>query len=151
MDDEKFAGLGEEFIERAGDDHVHIKEKCCSAQSVQVLRESGELGPAALGQAFGQIQRGNRQALNFGANPLAIVGQANKAKITLQVAPHHGVEPVDVFGAVFRAPFHADDIALARRKIWSGCHGQQQSLIALLAFFDRFLLGLGAFDLAARS
>ena len=32
-----------------------------------------------------------------------------------QVAAHHGIQAVDVFGAVFFAPFHADDMARLRR------------------------------------
>ena len=120
VDDEEFARLGEEIIQAAGDDHVHIKEQRRAAQTMQVGTEGGQLGPAALGDARGQVQRRDGEALHLGADAGAVVGQADEMKVTAEMTAHHGVEAVDILGAVFRAPFHADHMALARRA--GGCH-----------------------------
>ncbi|MPN14877.1 hypothetical protein SDC9_162206 [bioreactor metagenome] len=58
------------------------------------------------------VQVGDGKALHFGANPLCAVGQADKAKISAEMAAHHGIESVDVLRAVFGAPFHAKNVAL---------------------------------------
>jgi hypothetical protein len=78
---------------------------------------------------------------------LAVVGQADKAKISAEMAAHHGVESVDVLRAVFGAPM---------QRMWrSWCrHGIRSMAVCGRArrrsaggFLDRLLLGLGALDL----
>src|SRR3989344_1200529 len=115
VDDQEFTRLGEKIVQAAGDDHVHIQEQGRASKSVQVLAEGDQLGPAPLGDAGWQIECGDGQALHFAADARAVIGQADKAKIPAQVPAHHGIQPVDVFGAVFRAPLHAEDVA-------DGCH-----------------------------
>ena len=108
---------------------------------MQVLCEGGQLGPATFRNAGGQIQGGNGQALNFTADAGVVIREAHHVEVACQVSAHHGVQTVDVLGAVLGAPFHADDVALSRLR------GHDLGLIAL---FDRLLLDLGALDLTAR-
>ena len=81
---------------------------------MQVLFKGGEFLPGAITLAWGQVnvQVGNGQAFHFGANPFGAIGQADKAKISAEMAAHHGIESVDVLRAVFGAPFHAKNMAL---------------------------------------
>ena len=44
------------------------------------------------------------------ARTFGVIGQTNKPERALEVALDHGIEGVDVFRAVFGAPFHADHI-----------------------------------------
>ena len=87
---------------------------------MQVCGEGGQFVPAALGNACGQVQWRDGQALHLGADAHGIIGQADKMEVAAEMAAHHGIEAIDVFGAVFGAPFHADDMALARRGGGSG-------------------------------
>ena len=131
VDDEKLAWLGEEIIQRASDDHVHIQKQGSALQAVQIGAEGGELIPAALGYARGQVQRWNGKALYFAAYARAVISQADEAKIALQVAPHHGVEAVDVVRPVLFAPFHAQDNAL-RAVVGLGLDGFRHGLQGVL-------------------
>src|SRR3989344_563500 len=114
VDDQEFTRLGEKIVQAAGDDHVHIQEQGRASKSVQVLAEGDQLGPAPLGDAGRQIECGDGQALHFAADARAVIGPADKAKVPAQVPAQHGIQPVDVFGAVFRAPLHAEDVADGR-------------------------------------
>lgn len=79
---------------------------------MQVALEGGQLLPGAVTLAGSQmnVQVGNGKALHFERIPCA-VGQADKAKISAEMAAHHGIESVDVLRAVFGAPFHAKNMA----------------------------------------
>src|SRR6218665_869986 len=83
---------------------------CRSALKVSSLFQPRSGMPA--GSASGGMGRGGYgEALHFAADAGAVVGQADKTKLAPRVPPHHRIEPVDIFGAVFRAPFHAQDMA----------------------------------------
>src|SRR5690606_35580118 len=92
-----------------------------------------QLVPATLGDAGRQVQRRYRQAAHSGADAGGIVREADEVEVARQVPAQHGVEPVDVFGAVFRAPLHADDVARRSRS-----RGHQSPW----RFFTDFCLGL---------
>ena len=109
MDDEEFARVLKKRGDVTGDDDVDIQKQRRALQIVQGRGKGGEFGPAAFGQACRQIQWWNRQRLYLCAQAAGIVGQADKAKIAAQVAAHHGVEAIDIFGAVFCSPLHAED------------------------------------------
>ena len=51
-------------------------------------------------------------ALNGGIDAGGVVGEADKGKRQGEVLFYHVVEAVDVFGAVFIAPFHAQNVVL---------------------------------------
>ena len=130
VDDEKFARLGKKLVQAADDDDVNIQKKGRAAQAVfvaQAAAEGGELGPAALGYARGQRQRRDGQALHFRADAAGVVREADEAEIALQMAARHAVEAVDVFGAVFPAPFHAQDVAGGLRRGGVG-HGRRGAI-----------------------
>ena len=132
VNDQEFAGLGEKIIQAAGDDHIHVQKQGSAAQPVQICAEGGQLGPAPLGNAGRQIQCGNGQALHFAADAGAVIGEADKTEIAAQMPMHHGIQPVDVFGAVFRAPFHAEDVARGRvaGRCCNGCRYCRACIVA---------------------
>jgi hypothetical protein len=88
---------------------------------VEVGLEGRQLLPGAVGLAGREFQgeRRNGQAPHFAADAPAVVGQADELEAAAQVAPHHGIEPVDVFGAVLGTPFHADDVSLPHHSLRS--------------------------------
>src|SRR5690606_37168746 len=75
-------------------------------------------------------------------------GQADKAKITTEMAAHHGVQPVNVFRSVLGTPFHAKDVAL---RYCGSCGGHAEVKSGyLVAFFCRLRATLlGTLDQAA--
>ena len=115
VNDQELARLGKKVIQASGDDHVHVQEQGGASQAVKVCAEGDEFGPATFWNAGGQIQGRNGLAFHFAANAAGIIGQAYKPEVAAQVAAYHGVQPVDVFGAVLLAPLHADDVALVTR------------------------------------
>lgn len=121
VDDEEFTGIGEKVIQRTGNHHIHIQKQRRALEAMQILAEGGQLGPAALGNARRQVQRRNRQTFHLGTNPFGIVGQADKAKITTEMATHHGIQAVDVLRPVLGAPLHAQNVTLGRCGS-SNCH-----------------------------
>lgn len=114
VDDAKFTGQGKELIHAADNNHIKIKEQRLPLESVQITLKGGEFFPSAITLAGSQmnVQVWNGQALDFRANPFGVVGQADKAKISAEMAAHHGVESIDVLWAVLGAPFHAKNVAL---------------------------------------
>jgi hypothetical protein len=115
VDDQELTRLLEEGGDVIDDHHIQVEEQGRAAQAVQIGAEGGEFGPAPLGQAGGQVERGDRQAGHLRPDALAAVGQADEAKGSAQMALHHRVEAIDVLGAVLAAPFHAQDDARIRR------------------------------------
>ena len=102
--------VGEKVVDVAQDDDVEVEEECRAAQAVQVGGEGGEFAPAAFGQAVGQVKRGNGVADDSGVDAVRVVGEAVGGKRQGEVARNHAVQAVDVFGRVFVAPFHAEDM-----------------------------------------
>ena len=102
--------VGEEVVDVAQDDDVEVEEERRAAQAVQVGGEGGEFAPAALGQAVRQVKRGNGVADDSGVNAARVVGEAVDGEGQGEVARDHAVQAVDVFGGVFVAPFHAEDM-----------------------------------------
>ena len=98
------------MVDVAQDDDVEVEEECRAAQAVQVGGEGGEFAPAAFGQAVGQVKRGDGVADDSGVDAARVVGEAVGGKGQGEVARNHAVQAVDVFGGVFVAPFHAEDV-----------------------------------------
>ncbi|KPV06363.1 hypothetical protein APR51_43805 [Variovorax paradoxus] len=65
MNDQEFTWMLEECIQTADNYDVEIEEECRAVQAMEVHRESDQLGPTALGNACGQIERRYGQALHF--------------------------------------------------------------------------------------
>ena len=116
VNDQELAGILEERIQAADDHHVEVDEQRGAAQAVQVLLEGGQLLPRAvfLARLQMQVQRRYRQALHFVRMPLPLSVRQTKLKSPREVPAHHGIEAVDVVGAVLGAPFHAQDVPLRR-------------------------------------
>lgn len=116
LDDNEFSGLFEKRVETVQDHDVQVQKQGASLQVVQAGGKTGQLEPAvAKGPRLALVKlvkadHGDGLDLNAWLNALGIVGQADKAERALQVARDHAVEFVDVFGAVFAAPFDAQNI-----------------------------------------
>src|SRR5688572_16454588 len=128
FDDAEFAGMVEEAIDGTDDDKVEIEEECGAGEIGEGRGKSGKFAPTAF-LAFGQIHGWELQRLNSFVEASGIVGEANETVRASEVARNHRVKTVHVFGAEFRAPFHADDVHHARRRIGRRVESQKRKLI----------------------
>lgn len=73
-----------------------------------VLEE--EHAPEALKtEGLGQIELGHRAGFDFLEEVSRVIRDAHETQRTLRITSDHGIELVDVFGAVASAPFEAND------------------------------------------
>ena len=112
------------------------------AQTMVVGGEGGQFVPSALGDTWWQVEWGIGRHCTS-ERDACIVGQADKMEVTAEMAAHHGVQAVDIFGPYLVPHFHADDMALARPTRWQSIASSDP------AFLHRGRLALlGALDLA---
>jgi hypothetical protein len=136
VNDAEVARQGEELVQAAHDHHVQVQEQrlplrpCRSRSKVVSFFQAPSRWPGARCMFSGGMGKHSTSE-----RIPAVVGQADKAKISAEMAAHHGVESVDVLRAVFGAPFHAKNVPLA---LISHASGAIKSVVPGL--LDRLLL-----------
>jgi len=109
----------EEEVERAGDHHVEVEAKNGTVEiGDQPGPEQADLAHCAL--PVGHRQRrihlgaerfvGQRQNLDAGVEAMGPLGHAEETDRRSEVAPHPGIEAIDVFGPEQGTPLDAGDI-----------------------------------------
>ena len=102
LDDQELARHGEEFVETVDHDNVEIEEQRLPVQTInvgQIPAQRGQLAPRHVthtGRLRPEVQWGNRETFDFGADAIVVVGQAHEAELSAQMASRHGVKLVDI-------------------------------------------------------
>ena len=114
-DDAELARLVvEEAVHVADDDLVDVQEEGRSCEVAAAVLEKRELrvdGRPVLAPRLESLRlRRNRTHLNALGEPFRLVGEADEAERTPQVALHARIETVHVERRIGRAPFQTDDV-----------------------------------------
>jgi hypothetical protein len=98
-------------IEAARDDDIQIKEKCRARQAEQVGVPQCHL--AELARRIGRhraTEIGEVETLHFRTDAVTVIGETHHVERWRNVARHHAVNPVDVFGAIAGSPLDTENL-----------------------------------------
>jgi hypothetical protein len=100
----------EKAVDVVGDEEVEIEKHALAFKASQVIAEERELEPGGGLESVGKFEGGQRKGLDAIVESSAVVGEAEEAKRSSEVASHTVEEAVDIVRTVTGAPLEGEDV-----------------------------------------